>query len=191
PLACALNALEQLEIAEGEDVLILGGGPVGLLMALAAKSLGASPFVVEPNEAKLSAGRAFRSALRIHAGPEPISRLSDAAVNATSAPEAFVTALLRVRAAGRVCYFSGLPKDTSTPVEILNEIHYRQLRVSGAYGCTRSHLVQALGMLEEYQDAVGLLIEGEIALEQVPEALPRIASGEAMKIVVSMGRHVD
>ena len=40
PLGVAHNATERLEVA-GEDVLVIGCGPVGLLVLMVAKALGA------------------------------------------------------------------------------------------------------------------------------------------------------
>ena len=44
PLGVAHNAMEQLDV-EGQDVLILGCGPVGLLACSVAKALGANRYV--------------------------------------------------------------------------------------------------------------------------------------------------
>lgn len=45
PLGVAHNATERLEVA-GEDVLVIGCGPVGLLVLMVAKALGAKRCVL-------------------------------------------------------------------------------------------------------------------------------------------------
>jgi threonine dehydrogenase-like Zn-dependent dehydrogenase len=46
PLACVLNGTKQASIHPGESVLILGGGPIGLLYLILLKAAGASPLIV-------------------------------------------------------------------------------------------------------------------------------------------------
>ena len=67
---------------------------------------------------------------------------------------------------------------------LLNEVHYRQLKVVGAYGCTRRQMGRSLGIIQAHGKALALLIEERITLEAVPSALPKILLGQALKIVV-------
>lgn len=46
PLGVAHNAVERLEVA-GEDLLVIGCGPVGLLVLMVAKALGAKRCVIK------------------------------------------------------------------------------------------------------------------------------------------------
>jgi L-iditol 2-dehydrogenase len=191
PLACAMNAVEQASVAEGDEVLILGGGPVGFLMSLAVKKAGGSPFVVEPDPEKLRSSEAFRSSVGVQASTSSPSGNFDVAINATSATDAFLWCLDHLKAGARFCFFSGLPNEDSIPAKLLNEVHYRQLTISGAYGCARRHFVAALELLSEEFDHAGLLIQREITLEEVSDALPAIASGKALKVLVRINPPSD
>jgi threonine dehydrogenase-like Zn-dependent dehydrogenase len=184
PLACAINAVERTAVAEGDEVLITGGGPVGLLVASVVRSVGGSPFVLEPNPAKLRLSEAFRRGLDIPAATELHSGHFDAAINAASAVDAFLRCLDHLRAGSRFCFFSGLPNEDSIPAEALNEVHYRQLTVTGAYGCTRRQFAAALKLLSERGDHAGSLIQREISLEEVSGVLPAVAAGRTLKVVV-------
>lgn len=46
PVACALNGINRADIAIGDDVLILGGGPMGLLMVQLARLRGAGHVIL-------------------------------------------------------------------------------------------------------------------------------------------------
>lgn len=51
PLSCCLRGIDRREIKTGESVIILGGGPIGLLMLQLVKLRGASKVIlIEPNE---------------------------------------------------------------------------------------------------------------------------------------------
>ena len=53
PLSCCLHGIDLCNIKQGDEVLIIGGGPIGLLMLQLAKIAGASKLIVsEPVEEK-------------------------------------------------------------------------------------------------------------------------------------------
>lgn len=54
PLAVACHAVARGRIAAGEDVLVVGGGPIGMLVALAARDSGARVLLSEVNPARLA-----------------------------------------------------------------------------------------------------------------------------------------
>lgn len=184
PLACAINALQQAKVTSGDSVLIFGAGSVGLLLALAADAIGASPFIAEINLDKLHKSESFRARLGIHGLESPDSRYFDVAINACPSLETLSQGISRLGKGGRFCLFSGFNQDVNFSARALNEVHYRQLHVIGAYGCARNHVEIALTVLDTYQETVRLLIDEQITLEKVPSALRRILRGQAFKIEV-------
>lgn len=186
PLACGVNALEQLDLKAGETLLIFGAGPVGLLMAMAAGALGATPAIRDIAADKQDRTRPFRR--RIDAGWSDPSdeRRFDAAVNAAPATATFIDGLKRLSPGGRFCLFSGLTDGGAVDAAILNEIHYRQLQITGAYGCTAPQMAQALDIISGCPTAAELLIEDRISLADAPSALPKLLSGNYFKIVVDL-----
>jgi L-iditol 2-dehydrogenase len=192
PLACSLNALETAQLSAGKKVLIYGGGPVGLMMALVAQDLGVEPLVLENNPLRIQQTQAFRTRLGLKAVPQYGGPGLDLVVNACSSLDAFREGLSQLGSGGSFCLFSGFPNQGAVPASLLNEVHYRQLKVVGAYGCTRRHLASSLRIIQAYGEALSLLIEQCITLEAVPFAIPKILLGQVLKIVVDFqeGRFV-
>lgn len=185
PLACALNALQQIHLSSHEQLLILGGGSVGLLMALAAQSLDAVPFLVEKDAERLARSEHYRTKLKIDSGDSVPKKASfAAAVNAAPTTETISTCLSQLVPGGRFGFFSGLPSDENLPAAVFNEVHYRQLTVSGAYGCTRIQMRRALDILSRHEDAVELLIDRRVELDEAPAVLADILKRQVMKCVV-------
>jgi L-iditol 2-dehydrogenase len=184
PLSCALNALEQINLSSGMTLLIYGGGTLGLLMAMAARALGVEPFLVETNIRKLDRSRDFRASLGISGSLACDGGDYDAAINAAASPVTFLEGIFKVRPGGCFCLFSGFSDGDPIATGLINEIHYRQLHLVGAYGCTRNNMERALILLQRYKDDVELLIENRIELEQVPDMLPAVLSGQVLKFVV-------
>lgn len=57
PLAVAVHDVDRGNVQPGEDVLVIGGGPIGMLVAMAARDAGASVTVSEINENRLAFAR--------------------------------------------------------------------------------------------------------------------------------------
>ncbi len=186
PLACGLNALTAAGVTPGDRVLVVGGGPVGLLLALAARHRGAVPAVAESHGERRERGRSFRDAADVTEAPQDAEGF-DVAINATSALAGFERALRGVRPGGRLGLFSALRGGEALPTRWLNEVHYRELRLAGAYGCTRSQMREALPVLLEHREAVAQLVDRLAALEQVPELLPQVLAGQWMRCVIAIG----
>ena len=54
PLAVACHDVERGRVAKGEDVLVIGGGPIGLLVALVARQAGGNVTISEISESRLA-----------------------------------------------------------------------------------------------------------------------------------------
>jgi threonine dehydrogenase-like Zn-dependent dehydrogenase len=184
-LSSAINAIEQVTLQKNQTVLIFGGGPAGLMLGLACKYFDANPFIFEKNPTRLKQVTPFCKEANI-----PISDTSvgnfDVAINATPDPSALIEGISKLNPGGKYCLFSGFTKNTAIPSEILNEIHYRQLTLIGAYGSTKRQMKQALKIIETNTQTLRLLIHKTIPLESVPLVLPEILLGKSLKYVVDL-----
>jgi threonine dehydrogenase-like Zn-dependent dehydrogenase len=186
PLACTLNAMERVGLCPGERVLILGAGPVGLMMGLAVQSSRALPFIVDPDGLKLEKSKMFRLKTGIEASSTISGDAFDVAVNAAPALSTLSEGMARVRSGGRFCLFSGISGTESVALSLVNELHYREIQMCGAYGCTRSQMERALSLLEANRDAAERLIEERISLNGVQDAFFTILAGRVLKYVVEL-----
>jgi L-iditol 2-dehydrogenase len=184
PLACCLNALQQAQLSSGKQVLIYGGGPVGLMMALVARELGAEPLILENNPLRVRQSEAFRMRFGLNAVSQCAGSDFDLVVNACASLDAFRQGLAKLASGGCFCLFSGFSTQGEVPASLLNEMHYRQLKVVGAYGCTHRQMAHSLRIIQAHGEALELLIEEHILLEEVSSALPRILFGQTLKVVV-------
>lgn len=185
PVACALNALQQLKLRAGERTLIYGAGPVGLMMSIAAVTAGAPTWIDDQNPHRLFLGGDLREQLGIGVEAEDNPAAFDIVINAAPAVETFSKGLRKLVDGGRYCLFSGLTDHPACPVEALNEIHYRQLLVIGAYGCTVAHMRQALELIRQNQQWLRALITRRISLDEAATALPTVLRSETMKLIVT------
>jgi threonine dehydrogenase-like Zn-dependent dehydrogenase len=150
PMACAVHAARRADVADGQSVLVVGAGAVGLFITLALRELtpaavvtvvakhrrqaelarhfGATE-VVTPAEVVGGVRRATR-ALRLEPerGPAYLLGGVDVAIDAVGSRASIDTALRTTRAGGRVL-LAGVPGEGVD----LTPAWFRELEVTGAY----------------------------------------------------------
>jgi len=184
-LSSAVNAIEQINLQKNQKTLIFGGGPAGLMLGLVCRYFGAEPFIVEKNLEKRQKITQFCKNTNIHLHDIVFDQF-DIAINAAPDPSTLSEGILKLNNSGKYCLFSGFTKNINIPSDLLNEIHYKQLTLIGAYGSTKRQMKTALKILESNVETVRLIIQKIINLESVPLVLPEILQGQALKYVVNL-----
>ena len=193
PLACVLNGQQRVGLRAGDDVAVLGCGPIGLLHVKLAHLSGARRiFVSEHNlarrQAALEAGadvvidpRASDPAAII--GAETAGGGVDVAVVAIGAPRLADLALSVAKRRGRVSLFAGFPTGERPPLD-LNLIHYRELVVTGASGLGRAAFDAALDLLASGRIDVKPFLGARFGLPEIGHALAVAESKTALKVAI-------
>jgi L-iditol 2-dehydrogenase len=197
PFACALNGIEVLDVDLGDTVLVLGAGPIGCWQAVMARDRGASRvFLCDVNRQRLDlalkavggfvddaweagddnglAGLMERTAGR---GAERISV-------AAPSKQAQQAALEMAAKRARVVYFAGLPKhDPVSPLD-MNQLHYKELAILGAYGATPRQYRITMDYLDRRRGELAPVVTHQFPLDRIDEAFETIRSGAGLKTVV-------
>ena len=184
PMGCVLNALDKLDLRPADRVVIFGGGTVGLIAALVAKTRGTIPLVIEKNAEKIAKASPFLEAEQIACLRETTDSEFDVVVNACPDTIAFCQCIAKLGKGGRLSFFSGLTKNQYIETNLANLLHYKEAAVYGAYGLTRRHMPAALDIIRQHQDAVDLLVESIVPPDQLSRRLPDLLSGRAFKIIL-------
>jgi len=184
PAGCVMNAFKKLNLKAGETILIIGGGVVGLLAAVMAKALGAIPTVLEKQESKIRKAEAISNLSQIAVLKETTTSGFDCVINACADPLALLSGITRLAKAGRIVHFSGLTKNEQLETNLLNLIHYKELRFSGSYGLTKADMEAGLKGLHQISQELDLLIEDKVLPEQVEACMQRVINGEVYKYII-------
>ncbi|MFD4510036.1 zinc-binding dehydrogenase [Streptomyces sp. NPDC058457] len=193
PTAVAVHDVGRAGVQDGEKVVVVGGGPVGVLIALVARGVGAEVRLVE-----LSAHRrllAEELGLRTwdpaavdvselvrewtgDAGADVAFEVSGAAAGVESAVD-----VLGVR--GRLC----LVAIHSQPREVnLHRFFWRELTLVGARLYDRADFERAVALVADGTVPVERLISKVVALDAAPSAFEALeGGGDVMKILVDCG----
>ncbi len=195
PLACCINAQEKLGVGEGDQVLIMGGGPMGCINAQLARFRGAEKVLVtEQVPQRIQA--APRGLFDRVSGTDVVS-IRQMVLEETSGAgvDVIIPCTPNIRLdrdtfgllgpGGRMCVFSGPRKeDSPLPVD-LREMHYREHTLVGSYGCSSRHDRLAVEMLCQSDVDLTWLLTGRYPLEKVHEAFDHASSRKGMKAVIT------
>lgn len=195
PLACVLHGYDLLGIdGEPKDVLVIGGGPIGLLFVDVLVAHGHEVTLADPHESRLAVGQKLgaRHVFQANRDGRDTSALRSRTmagegfslvVEATGATVAWQTALSSVRTGGTVLLFGGCAKGTSVPLDT-HSVHYSELRVLGAYHHRPATFRRALDLLASGRLHPATILSGETGLEGVADALAKMGSREGLKYVI-------
>jgi L-iditol 2-dehydrogenase len=195
PLACVLNGQELARVGDGDDVVVVGSGPIGCLHVRLARARGAARvFLVDINADRLALAAALVAPdATVDAGHtdavDEIRKLTDGRgadviITAAASGAAQEQALLMAAPQGRISFFGGLPKDNPVIACDSNLVHYRELTIVGANGSSPAHNAGALGLIASGSVPVADLITRRLPLDRALEAFDVVARGEAIKVTV-------
>lgn len=189
PLAVACHDVRRGEVAAGQLVLVIGGGPIGVLIALVARARGARVLLVEIDERR----RALADALGL-TGLEPGDAV-DAAVAAASggagvdvvfevsgSAPGILAATKHAAIRGRVVVVAIYPEPK--PVALF-DLFWKELEVRGARVYEPEDFEAALELLAHGSLPIDRLLTAVEPIARVPELFAELLRGrEAMKILV-------
>jgi L-iditol 2-dehydrogenase len=193
PLACALLGVARGGVEAGMTVAVFGHGPLGCLLAMAARQRGARVIIVGKAGWRLEHVRAMGlgPCLDGPSTPDLVAHLREltegrgpeVTVDATGRPEVWEQAIDGVGRGGTVVLFGGCAPGTSVRVDT-RRAHYEELTLVGAFHHTPTAIRRAVELLESKAIEPGVLLSRRVGLGQVKEALAWMGRGETMKVAV-------
>ena len=190
PAAVALHALRRAGFTRGEDVLVLGGGPVGLAVTAWARTLGAGRITVtEPVGLRRELALALGADLAIDPAATDAAGLLDTAANpplvmeCTGAPGQLAQGLLRAGVNGRI----GVVGICLAPEPILPIIGFhKELDVRFAMYYDHADFLDTITALGDGSLDLTALVTETIPLASLPTRFEELlAAPEAGKVVVT------
>ncbi|WP_238015259.1 zinc-dependent dehydrogenase [Dactylosporangium sp. AC04546] len=195
PLACVLNGQELAGVGAGDDVVVMGSGPIGCLHVRLARARGAARvFLVDLNRERLDlAAGLVRPDAAVCGGETDVvdavlklteGRGADVVITAAAAGAAQEQAVQMTARQGRISFFGGLPKDNPVIALDSNLVHYRELTIVGANGSSPQHNKEALRLIADGSVPVADLITHRLPLDRALDAFGIVARGEAIKVTI-------
>ena len=158
PLACVLRGLEETGMQPGDDVAVVGLGPIGLMFVRLAKTWGARVIALGRRRTQLERAEAL-GADELLLTPEledPVAavrdltggRGADVAIEAVGKPQTWELSVHLVRRGGAVNFFGGCPSDTRVSLETAL-LHYSEITCMASFHHTPAHIRKALELIAD------------------------------------------
>jgi threonine dehydrogenase-like Zn-dependent dehydrogenase len=193
PFSIGVRTVHRARVAEGEQVVILGAGPIGQASHLLARERGATTLLVDRIQSRLDLGAASGAegllwedrdqvveACREWSGGEGPPLVIDA----TGVPDPIRAAVDMVASAGRVTVVGMSGEEVPLRIGTFTE---KEVDLLGVSCCGPEEFEEAVRFVEGNQDTLQSLITRRFSLERAPEALAYAMGNpaEAMKVVIT------
>jgi L-iditol 2-dehydrogenase len=193
PLACALHGIEESDIQPDDTVVILGSGPLGLLLVTAARRKGARVIITGRGKERLQLAKTFgaevildvtnmslndqESAIRKETEEQ---RGADIVIEAIGTPETWEFAARLVRPGGLVNFFGGCPSNTQATFQT-RPLHYSELTFKGVFHHTPALFAQALQLISSHAIEIEALISERRPLAETLEVFDLLQHKQGVK----------
>ena len=193
PVAVAVHDVRRSELAPGQTAVVIGGGPIGVLIAIVARRFGADVAVIELDPARRMQveGLGFptldpRETDQVAwveewtggAGADVVFEVSGSAAAVLGA-----THLAKVRGTIVVVAIHPTPREMD-----LQRVFWRELRLLGARVYQRTDFETAVDLIAEGDIPTDLMISRIVSMDDTQAAFADLEAGRAMKILVDVGR---
>ena len=192
-MSIAVRAVRRGRVAAGETVVVLGAGPIGQSVCLAALDLGARVLVVDLLDTRLELSRSMGAGTVVWSD-DLVAYARDwsggegpaVVVDATGVPQAVRAAVDMAASAARVVQVGMSVSEVSLRIGSFTE---KELDMLGVSCCGGGDFAEAVALVERSAGLLDGMVSHRFPLEGTPEALVYAMQNptEVMKVVISPG----
>jgi L-iditol 2-dehydrogenase len=181
PLACVLRGLHETNVEIGDTVVVIGGGPIGLMFAQVAKLTGCNVISVVKRDSQVAAAKRIgaddvvqitqvQDAVDAVRALTPDRRGADVVIEAVGRPEAWEWSIDMVRKGGTVNFFGGCASGTTVSLDT-NRLHYSEITLKATFHHTPESVRKAFALIGERKIRGADYITGEAPLSRLQQVL--------------------
>ncbi|RDI79292.1 hypothetical protein Vi05172_g10724 [Venturia inaequalis] len=195
PAAVAVHVCKQASVKPGDNVLVFGAGPVGLLCCAVSRAFGARKVVsVDVNEERLVFAKGY-AATHVYrsqrVGPEENARMlvgeaglgegADVVIDATGAEVCIQMGIWAARTGATFCQAGMGAADITFPIMAMCA---KELNVKGSFRYGSGDYALAVDLIESGRLNVKELISRKVKFEDAEEAFKDVKAGKGIKILI-------
>lgn len=192
PLACVVQGWEEVGPRPGQQVLIIGSGPIGLMFAALARHQGCR-VAVAGRGPRLQTARKLGTHVVLDVGAsgdlagaaakEGLKEI-DVVIEAVGRPETWQAATRLARKGGKVNLFGGCPAGSEVLLDT-NLLHYSNLTLYSSFHHTPRAIRRALELIQTGVVRASDFVDGDVLLDDLPGLFQSMAAGNrAVKTLV-------
>lgn len=192
PLSCVAFALNRIRVYPGDEVLIFGAGPMGLLLLQALQRSGASKVVaVDKRENRLAMAEDMGAYAVVAAGPDQKAELESYApygyavvVDATGVPSVVQQAFQYLKPRGQYLQFGVNPREATVQIRPY-DIFRNDWTIIGSFALCYNFNA-SIAWIESSTIDAEPLVSHFLPLERFQEGFELSRSGESMKVQLAV-----
>lgn len=194
-LGVGVHAMERAPVSPGQSVVVVGAGPVGLLLMQAVKAVGASLVVVTGSarsSARLRLAKTLGADVTLASDDKTVARVkeltdglgADVVFEAAGTSAAVGQALQMVRPGGRVCLVGS--SEEAVPVHPWSMIKTPEVTVIGSHARRLATWPTILALAAGGKVRLGPLVSETVPLSRAVDAIRRVQADRAViKVIVT------
>jgi L-iditol 2-dehydrogenase len=193
PAACVLASLELCHVEAGTSMVIVGGGPMGLMHLLIGRALGAGPIIVsEPEGLRRAVAERWGADIVLDPGRDDVRGSvmdatdgygADAVIVSVGIADLVPDSIQLARAQGIVNLFAGFPRDGEPIPFDPNFVHYGEVVLTGSQNANTDQYRRVLALLRTIPH-IGELVTNRYDIERAPEAYRARLEMDGLKSLV-------
>ena len=192
PLACCLRALDRAPVKEGDHVLLIGAGAIGLLFLPLLQDRGAKISVADMRAERLSLAAEWGAAQGLLVGRDDVANACKQASEGRGVDLVILTAtnaatmdlaLASVRDGGRIVPF-GVKPGMAPPVDLW-QLYRREISIITSYSATPEGLSRAMANLSRDAYCLERTISHRFSIDEAAEGFQLLHDMKASKVVIS------
>lgn len=194
PLACVVNSVERAKILYGQDILVIGGGVMGLMHVMLAKLQGARVIVSEPNPQRRSLAEKIGADLTFNPSEKndavafvkeiTAGRGADVVFNTTALPAIAQQALDFTANGGQTYMFSSMHPNDPVPTD-LGGLHSREKVITGTVSPTIRTFYRAVQLIAKKIVDIEPLLDQTFDYTQAVTAFEHALKPETLKTIIT------
>lgn len=194
PLACCLRALDRVPVLEGDVVLVVGAGAVGMLFVPLLRDRSATVIAADIRPAPLEQAAAWGAETALLEGDPTAAvataraqsqgRGADMVILTALTPQTLELAQRAVRDGGTILLFGAKP--ASVIAVDMWEVWRREINLVSSYSSTPDLLPRAMAFLAAGRRPLEKLVTHALSFDNADDAIDVAQRGQAMKAVVML-----
>ncbi|MGG3563137.1 zinc-dependent dehydrogenase [Neobacillus rhizosphaerae] len=194
PLACCINGQRKANVKMGDVVVVVGGGPIGLMHVQLAKIAGAKTVILsEPIAHRREKALLAGANLAVDPQNESLQDLvlsetdglgADVVIMAIGVPFIVNSSANLLKKGGTLNLFAGFTKGVMSEIDP-NVIHYNEINVNGTSALTRADYYKSMSLIAAGQINTEVLTTKGYTLDDIEQAIVDVRNGNGMKSVIT------
>ena len=195
PFSISCHALSRAAVKAGDNLLIMGAGPIGLFALLRAKALGARVLIADRLESRLALAEDFGADETVNVKERDLHAACaaftgdcgfDVCVEACGAPETFLSCISEAAHGANVILIGNGKRETTFVHSVLLK---KELNVFGSRNAFTRDFETLIDLVKAGKADVGKLVSGVYPMEDAAAAFEALAhnDGSLCKLLIGIG----